>query len=446
MTNPNLISCKSTFQRINSRYFFILVIILVFYLFRNSYSQDHIYPVEDFYNRNIELPIDHNNPDEGSFTLYYQLSSNFNFNNPIIFFINDSQQAHGAPGDVDGLREEYQFDSLFNIIRYEPRGRQYSYIEIENEDGSINWEKAYRIFSSSQIVEDIERVRQNLLSDHPNKKIYLYGRSGGGYLVQEYLAKYFRYVERAFIRCGPNPLIMEKLGFIESRFLLNSLNTVDSTVYKKLEKVLDENVVPELNLLWLLNRLAYQFQDPGPIQAKIIDELFQNNFDTYQSYMEKGGYDYLKLKGNKVLINQMGIGGFLRPIECDGKYLLGPPPDYIDPIYYCFRDLSSAFIDLIEKNKVPSPIFPSLNKFEEVETEVFYLAGKNDHMSPYQIGVELGKYFPNYELFISDDNHLFNKHKDCYPLLRNAFFKHGNSSRQLKEAKKNILCKEWKLN
>lgn len=147
--------------------------------------------------------------------------------------------------------------------------------------------------------------------------------------------------------------------------------------------------------------------------------------------MEKGGYDYTKLKANKVLLRQMGIGMFLRPIECYGKYLLGPPPDYIDPIYYCFRDLSSEFISLIEKNKVPSPIFPSLKKFEEIKTEVFYLSGKNDHMSPYQIGVELRKYFPNYELFISDDNHLFNKHKDCYPLLRNAFFKHGNSSRQL---------------
>ena len=92
---------------------------------------------------------------------------------------------------------------------------------------------------------------------------------------------------------------------------------------------------------------------------------------------------------------------------------------------------------------MPSPIFPSLNKFKEIKTEVFYLAGKNDHMSPFQIGIELGKYIPNYELFISDDNHLFNKHKDCYPLLRNAFFKYGNSSKQLEEARESLLCNEW---
>ena len=118
--------------------------------------------------------------------------------------------------------------------------------------------------------------------------------------------------------------------------------------------------------------------------------------------------------------------------------------NYIDPIYYCYRDLSAPVFRLIEEKKILPPTYPSPDTFKEIETEVFYLAGRNDHMSPYQIGIELGKYIKNYELFIADDNHMMMKHKDCYPLLRNAFFKYGLGSDELQEIKKCSKCREWK--
>lgn len=426
-------------MRLNN--FFIVFLI---FLSVEVYSQNPKYPKEDFYNRNIDLPIDYGNPDEGTFTLYYQLSSNFDFNRPTIFFFQDSQQNFGKPGKVDDLAKDYQFDESFNLVRFQHRGRKYSYIEVENEDGTINWEKVYRVLTSKQVVEDIERVRQDLFSKDPDTKIYLYGRSGGGYLIQEYLAKYAKFVEKAFIRCAPNPLIMEKLGYLESKHLFNSINAVDPTLHKKLKTVLEKDVVPQLQLLWLFMRLGYQNQKPGPIQAKIINELYENTKDTYNSYMVTRGFDYEKIKANPVFINEMGLGWYLRPIECDGIYLLGPPPEYIDPIYYCFRDFSSQIIRLIEEKIVPPPTFPPLSNYKEIKTEVFYLAGKNDHMSPYQIGMELGNYFQNYELLILDDNHSFIKHKECLPSLRNAFFKYGIGSEQLQEVRKSLQCEEWK--
>jgi len=421
--------------------FFILILV---FSTAKLYTDDLIYPNEDFYNRNIELPIDYNNPEEGTFTLYYQLSSNFDFNKPTIFFFQDSQQNFGQPGNVDDLAKRYQFYESYNVVRYQHRGRKYSYIEIRNEDETVNWEKVYRVLSSKQVVEDIERIKQDLFSKNPDTKIYLYGRSGGGYLIQEYLAKYSNNVERAFIRCAPNPLIMEKLGYVESKYLLNSINAVDTTLHTKLKIVIEKDIVPELQLLWLLMRLGYQNQDPGPIQANIINELYANTKDTYNSYMQKRGFDYEELKVNEAMKNQMGLGMYLRPIECDGVYLLGQPPEYIDPIYYCYRDFSSQIILLIEEKLVLPPTFPSLDNLREIKTEVFYLAGKNDHMSPYQIGLELGNYIQNYELFIVDDNHLFIKHKDCLPLLRNAFFKFGIGSEQLQDARNSLQCEEWR--
>jgi hypothetical protein len=67
------------------------------------YAQDHKYPVEDFYNRSIELPIDYNNPEAGTFFQYYQLTGNFDFTRPTLFFFQDIAQQYGMPGKVDDL-------------------------------------------------------------------------------------------------------------------------------------------------------------------------------------------------------------------------------------------------------------------------------------------------------------------------------------------------------
>ena len=281
-----------------------------------SYSQDHLYPQEDFYNRNIELPIDHFDPRKGTFTLYYQLSSNFDFDRPTIFFFQDSQQNYGEPGKVDELAKRYQFYESFNLVRYQHRGRKYSYIEVKNDDGSINWERVYKVLSSRQVVEDIEKIRQDLFSGHPDSKIYIYGRSGGGYLAQEYLAKYSHQVKRVFMRCAPNPLIMEKLGYIESKHLIKSLNAVDPELESKLKTIMDRETVPTLELLWLLLRLGYEHQDPGPYQAVVINELYENNKNTYSSYIDREGYSWYSFSSKRQ------IRGFM--IKWERDYFYGP--------------------------------------------------------------------------------------------------------------------------
>jgi len=104
----------------------ILSSILIMFSIAQLYAQDHKYPIEDFYNRSIELPIDYENPDEGTFFLYYQLSSNFDFSRPTLFFFQDGQQQYGVPGKVDDLAQRYHFFDNFNVVRYQHRGRKYS--------------------------------------------------------------------------------------------------------------------------------------------------------------------------------------------------------------------------------------------------------------------------------------------------------------------------------
>jgi len=75
---------------------------------------------------------------------------------------------------------------------------------VYRKDGTIDWERAYRVLSSRQFVEDIERVRQDLFAEHPDATVHLFGRSGGAYLVLEYLSQYPDHAERAFVRWHTN--------------------------------------------------------------------------------------------------------------------------------------------------------------------------------------------------------------------------------------------------
>jgi pimeloyl-ACP methyl ester carboxylesterase len=402
-------------------------------------AQDYPHIEADFHHRYVEVPLDHGNPEAGTFTLYYELSSNFDFGNPTVFYIVDGQQyTHGA----DKTAEGYQFSDSLNLVLIEYRSRKHSPIDLTKADGSVGWEKAYRLTASHQAAEDIEAVRRDLFSDQPQTRIDLYGRSGGAYLVHEYLSRYPKHAARAFTRAAPNPLIMRRLGNPESRSLVEGLDAIDPELHARLKEILARETVPPLELQWLLLQLPYQDPDAPELQARIINELHANNTTTYDEYHAKPRNSLSKLQASG-LMRQMGPGMFLRIIECDGPYLLGPKPEHVDPVYATMRHVSAPYIRLIEEKGFPAPDYPTLESFESVEAEVFYLAGREDHMSPWAIAVELAEWFPKYSYFIADDTHTMSEHPECYPLLRNAFFLHGLGSAELEQAERSELCKEW---
>ncbi|MBN1998752.1 hypothetical protein JW935_14430 [candidate division KSB1 bacterium] len=426
------------------RLFSIILMILLLSLTRVSSPQDHKYPIEDFYNRSIKLPIDYKDPEAGTFFQYYQLSSNFDFSRPTLFFFQDIAQQHTVPGEVDKLAKTYYFYDHFNVVFYQVRGREYSYIELKHPDGSVNWEKAYQLLSADLIIEDIERIRRDLFKENPETKILVYGRSGGGFTIQRYLAKYSKYVRRAFIRAAPNSVIMKQLGYPESKYFFNLLNEIDPSLYSKLKDILKRNVVPDYQLFWMLKTIPYASENPGNELKNLLNELYKGEKILYEKYLEKQEFDFSKRIRTEKEMRQREIGMAFAPIEVSAEYMLNPDPEFIDPFYACLKKLCEPYLNLIKEGKVSIPSFPPLETLTEVETEVFYLAGRNDHVSDYRIGIELGKYFKNYELFIADDNHTMSIYSECYPLLRNAFFQYGLKSAELQDVKNSIKCREWK--
>ncbi|MFA5251740.1 MAG: hypothetical protein WC454_04040 [Phycisphaerae bacterium] len=222
------------------------------------------------------------------------------------------------------------------------------------------------------------------------------------------------------------------------------LMEIDPTLHDKLKAVLDKDTVADLNLLWILKGIPYRSQNPKEELANLINELYEGKKDLYEQYLQKQGFDFSRLLIPEKQMSSWELGCYLRPIECDTEYILGPEPNYVDPLYTCLRKGSEPYIRLIETGKVDAPAPPPLEKFKETEAEVFCLTGKDDHVSPYQIGIEFGKYFKHYELFIAEDNHNLTIHKECYPPIRKAFFKYGLGSKELQDARNSSACKEWK--
>jgi len=421
-----------------------LVVVMTLLINCALYAQEHRYPAEDFYHRNISVPVDHFDKNKDTFSLYYELSSNFKFDQPTIFWLSDQQQSYGYADGVDELAQWAQFDPTFNLVYIEIRGRKYSYIDANRPDGTIDWEKVYNLFSSRQMIEDIEWVRRDLFRDHPESRVFIFARSGGGYIAQEYLAKYGKYIQRAYLQCAPNPIIMKQLDYPESRSFNEALKAADPTLPDKLNELLNKQTVPPLNLLWMLYRIRFTVDKPDSIYLTIINELSNNDMSSYNVYL-KQGLDYSIMKNSQSTIwKQMGLGIVMSPLQCDGFYLLGDPPEYIDPIYFCLRDLSEPVVQLVEQKKVQPLPPPALKQFRKIDTEVFYQAGRYDYMTPYQVGIELAIYFKNYELFIAEDDHMMMKYKDCYPRLRNAFFKYGAGSPELQAVRSSLDCREWK--
>lgn len=119
-------------------------------------------PDEDYYHRFIDVPISYNHPNKGTFKLYYELCSDFDKNKPTVLIPTDGQRSLSQVGWADKYKK--MFNLNYNTVTYEYRGMYCSKIK-EVSDKFINWKDTYEILNSDNVVEDIERIRQDLLEE-----------------------------------------------------------------------------------------------------------------------------------------------------------------------------------------------------------------------------------------------------------------------------------------
>jgi len=107
----------------------------------------------------INVPIDHDVPDKGTFTLYYESGAEYNSEKPTVFLIADGQQFHLRRGAIKKLQERW-LDDRFNVVGIPGRIISQKLLDKAiNANSSVNWEEAYQIFNSRQWCGDIDQVR-----------------------------------------------------------------------------------------------------------------------------------------------------------------------------------------------------------------------------------------------------------------------------------------------
>ena len=164
----------------------------------------------------IEVPYDHKSPGLGRAPLYFELGRKYDKTKPTIFIIADAQQFYVRRGQVAQLQQSL-FGESFNVVGIVGRGSSQDFIKFAHDaNNQPDWVRAWRVFNSEQWVDDIEAVRRVVVGN--NGKILLYGRSGGAFLVHQYLAKYGAHVQRSFTQAALNPFIVHELHLNSDHF------------------------------------------------------------------------------------------------------------------------------------------------------------------------------------------------------------------------------------
>jgi pimeloyl-ACP methyl ester carboxylesterase len=259
----------------------------------------------------IQLPIDHQNKSFGNFTDFYLLSPNFKPGDPVVFQLYDNQQE--AVGLIKTAGDFKEFDNRI--------GKGISYVlignrgvsptlfpEVFNKDGKQNYKLALKLYGSDEQIEDIEFVRQDMARRGllpKDGKIMLYGGSGGGVLIQQYISKYGEHVSRALVESTGAPDIAHKNGMTFTNPFYSSNPAAAESYYRLLKEGKGSP-----NLAFLLFKLGID----GKVQSQTDILKGENSFFDFSDrflYIK----NWLSISQNFSVINTI----FRSPSELEVK-------------------------------------------------------------------------------------------------------------------------------
>ena len=373
----------------------------------------------------LELPVDHNNPEKGSFTDFIILSPDYDPNKPIIFFLTDGQQAKVHPEC-----SYYLFDQRLKDMSYVLIGRRGHFPtlfpEVYNENGKLNYNKALDLYGSKQFVEDIECVRRYLVRKKlipENKKIMLYGRSGAGFLAQQYLNKYGKHVSRVILESTGAPDLADK---------------IDSTFQAPLSEIYLAPCVSFLNIKnnpdfgFMISKIPYKegIKYNPEKQIAEIKKLSEDKGFSYYKYWFKLPYNFLLVKKMMTLL-PMNAAVFVRLYELTGMDLINYDKLPENIMYSWLNNMLSDYMERAKSGKIPIPSYAiDRRKFSG---EVLVISGTMDHVFSIRMGQALRGNYKNSKFLVFNDNHELLRYPEYYKTLRTVFFYKGFNSKEFQK-------------
>jgi pimeloyl-ACP methyl ester carboxylesterase len=412
-------------------------------------AADSFYPeiLPDAHHHYLQIPLDHENPALGNFTAFYILSPGFSATENVIFWLFDNQQEQ--VGLINDSRDFERFEENLRGLSYVLIGNRgvtpTLFPEVFNRDGSINYSKALKLYGSDEQVDDIEAVRRDMQRKGllpEDGKIMLYGGSGGGLLIQQYLDKYGEHVSRVLIESSGGPDLAEEHNttFMNKTYLSNE--SLANSYF---------------NLM--------QDGDDSPSLAFLLYKIGMTGDTDLQNVIVKSKTDVLSLEGhwayfknwmspscNFPLVRRMldaprELEVKVRLYEVIGDQIETYHPTSAQDVclgYEWTKVLLTEFIRARQDGKIPTKKF-QLNR-SSYRGEVMIWSGTADQVFSEQMGQWLCQSYPHARLALFEDTHSREKYPDYRRQFRKAFFVHGlnstevqahfNDQRQLNAAEK----------
>lgn len=388
----------------------------------------------DGHHHYLQLPIDHQQPSNGTFTDFYILSPDFKPGDNVVFWLFDNQQEHvgmlASPNDFG------YFERNLNGLSYVLIGNRgvspTLFPEVFHKDGSINYPLAMKLYGSEQQIDDIEAVRQDMQSKGllpADGKIMIYGGSGGGFLVQQYLDKYGGHVSKALIEYSGAPDLAKNQGL---PFMNNTISTTADLAKSYFS--LKQKGEPMESLAYMLYKIG--LEGNTDLQKKVL----QSRASAF-ALREKLIYlkSWLTPANNYPIVNFMlnvpsELEVKVRIYELTGSDLENyhpTKPEEINMGYEWIQPLLADFMNARNEGQISPPQF-KLNRSSYMG-EVMVWAGTNDQTFGPDRGLLLSDSYPHAKLAIFNDSHLREKDPEYYRSFRKAFFTYGLESAQTKQ-------------
>ncbi len=356
--------------------------------------------------QSIKAPVDHHHPEKGSFELHYEFGAPYNPNLPTVMVIADAQQFYVVKGRLKKIQTQL-FGDKINVLGVISRSNVSELRQrvISPEDNKIDWMAAYRIFQAFQYVNDIELIRSRVLANQG--EVYLYGQSGGAFLITEYLSVFpDNPVKKVFIGASVNPVIEAKLGIIHDNFQRDFLSE-HPEVSKKLDRIIAENFFDRKLVARLFQRQNFfvKLADLNASRLTLTDRLIDKDTAYINQLKKSYQIDALEelAKSDFAIPIKVRIFEFIAPLL--SSWEVGGPFRY--PDLENSRNTAYPLIAAFEKAGIDfNPLFndKSAGNFKG---EIFVLAGRHDHVADYRSSIYLSALFRNNHLFIADDDHTF---------------------------------------
>lgn len=382
----------------------------------------------DSYHYYLQLPIDHNDPSQGNFTDFYILSPNFKQGKDVIFWLFDNQQE--AVGLINSSGDFEYFENQLGGLSYVLIGNRgvnpTLFPEVYNKNGTVNYSLALNLYGSAQQIEDIEAVRQDMQKKGllpPDGKIMLYGGSGGGFLVQQYLDKYGSHVSRALIEFSGAPDIA-----------LQHNVTFASNLYEQNPEVAEVYFAFSRNetkssIAYTMFKLGLEGDKDSQIrivESQIKGAKLKDKYLYFKKWMNPS-YNFPLI--NFIICIPSELEVRVRIYELIGADLQEYNPASSQEVNLMYEWTGVVLADFLKASAdgiISTPHF-NLNR-SNYTGEVMVWSGKEDQDFNQQMGKWISNSYPNSRQAIFDDAHKRDRYNDYYLNFRKAFFVTGLNS------------------